>query len=232
MKYVDGKLHVSVKDNGIGIAEDKQADIFKAFSQAESSTTRKYGGTGLGLAISAKLVSMLGGKLRLESQLDNGSRFYFEIPVEIGLYKEPIKSKAADHDALKGKRILLVEDNKANQMFMSLILKKFGLIFDMADDGIEAVSAFKNDYYDLILMDENMPNLNGIEATHQILAYEQMQNMKHTPIVALTANALKGDRERFLEAGMDEYLTKPLDKDKLAQILNHFLVVQKEEVTS
>ncbi len=232
MKYVDGKLHVSVKDNGIGIAEDKQADIFKAFSQAESSTTRKYGGTGLGLAISAKLVSMLGGKLKLESQKDNGSRFYFEIPVQIGLYKEKVKPKASDTDAIKGKRILLVEDNKANQMFMSLILKKFGLIFDMAGDGVEAVSAYKKDYYDLILMDENMPNLNGIEATHQILEYEQMQNMRHTPIVALTANALKGDRERFLEAGMDEYLTKPLDKDKLAQVLNDFLVPQKEEIVS
>ncbi len=232
MKHIDGHLHVSVKDNGIGIAEDKQDDIFKAFSQAESSTTRKYGGTGLGLAISAKLVSMLGGELKLESQLDNGSRFYFEIPVEIGVYKKPVKVKPSDTDAIKGKRILLVEDNKANQMFMSLILKKFGLIFDMANDGLEAVSAYKKDYYDLILMDENMPNLNGIEATQQILAYEKIQNMRHTPIVALTANALKGDRERFLEAGMDEYLTKPLDKDKLAQILNNFLVEKTEEIKS
>ena len=232
MKYTDGNLHVSVKDNGIGIAKDKQEDIFKAFSQAESSTTRKYGGTGLGLAISAKLVSMLGGKLKLESQLDNGSRFYFEIPVEIGVYKNPAKVKLSDTQAIKGKRILLVEDNKANQMFMSLILKKFGLIFDMANDGVEAVTAYKNSYYDLILMDENMPNLNGIEATHQILEYEKNQKMKHTPIVALTANALKGDRERFLSAGMDEYLTKPLDKDKLAQILNYFLVEQKKEIAS
>jgi CheY-like chemotaxis protein len=223
---------VSVKDNGIGIAKDKQADIFKAFSQAESSTTRKYGGTGLGLAISAKLVSMLNGQLKLESQLEHGSRFYFEIPVEVGVYKEPKKVKANDYDAIKGKKILLVEDNKANQMFMSLILKKFGLIFDMANDGIEAVEAYKKDFYDLVLMDENMPNLNGIEATKQILEFEQEQNMKHTPIVALTANALKGDRERFLEAGMDEYLTKPLDKEKLAIVLNNFLISNKEEETA
>ena len=226
MKHIDGKLHVSVKDNGIGIAEDKQSDIFKAFSQAESSTTRKYGGTGLGLAISAKLVSMLGGELKLDSQLDNGSRFYFEIPAEVGVYKKPKIAKKSDNDAIKGKRILLVEDNKANQMFMSLILKKFGLIFDIANDGLEAVSAYKNDYYDLILMDENMPNLNGIEATKQILLYEKIQDMRHTPIVALTANALKGDRERFLEAGMDEYLTKPLDKTKLSQVLNELLIEQ------
>jgi len=230
IKYTENQhLLVSVKDNGIGIAEDKQADIFKAFSQAESSTTRKYGGTGLGLAISAKLVSMLGGQLKLESQLEHGSRFYFEIPVEVGVYKEPKKVKANEYDAIKGKKILLVEDNKANQMFMSLILKKFGLIFDMANDGIEAVTAYKKDFYDLVLMDENMPNLNGIEATKQILDFEKEQNMHHTPIVALTANALKGDRERFLEAGMDEYLTKPLDKEKLAIVLNNFLISNKEE---
>jgi signal transduction histidine kinase/CheY-like chemotaxis protein len=230
IKYTENQhLLVSVKDNGIGIAEDKQADIFKAFSQAESSTTRKYGGTGLGLAISAKLVSMLGGQLKLESQLEHGSRFYFEIPVEVGVYKKPKKVKANEYDAIKGKKILLVEDNKANQMFMSLILKKFGLIFDMANDGIEAVTAYKKDFYDLVLMDENMPNLNGIEATKQILAFEKEQNMRHTPIVALTANALKGDRERFLEAGMDEYLTKPLDKEKLAIVLNNFLISNKEE---
>jgi signal transduction histidine kinase/ActR/RegA family two-component response regulator len=232
MKYTDNKLHISVKDNGIGIPENKQADIFKAFSQAESSTTRKYGGTGLGLAISSKLISMLGGELKLESSEGNGSRFYFEIPVQVGTYKKRATIQSSNIDQLKNKKILLVEDNKANQMFMSLILKKFGLIFDIANDGVEAVSCYKNDYYDLILMDENMPNLNGIEATSQILEYEQIKNMHHTPIVALTANALKGDRERFLEAGMDEYLTKPLDKDKLAQILNQFLVAQKEETQS
>lgn len=232
MKYHDEKLHISVKDNGIGIPEDKQADIFKAFSQAESSTTRQYGGTGLGLAISAKLVTMLGGELKLESIVDQGSRFYFDIPIEVGSYKAHKKSDAADISALKGKHILLVEDNKANQMFMSLILKKFALTFDIANDGIEAVSAYKKEFYDLILMDENMPNLNGIEATKQILAFEQEQKRKHTPIVALTANALKGDRERFIEAGMDEYLTKPLDKEKLAITLNDFLVQKKEETTA
>ncbi len=223
MRYSDNKLHISVKDNGIGIAYDKQADIFKAFTQAQSSTTRKYGGTGLGLAISSKLVKMLGAELKLESKEGSGSRFYFEIPVEVGTFKEQIIAKKSDTEALKGKRILLVEDNKANQMFMSLILKKFGIIFDIANDGLEAVSTYKNNFYDLVLMDENMPNLNGIEATKQILEYEREENLKHTPIIALTANALKGDRERFLSAGMDEYLTKPLNKEKLAFTLNYFL---------
>ena len=113
---------------------------------------------------------------------------------------------------------------------MSLILKKFGLIFDIANDGNEAVEAFKNNYYDLILMDENMPNLNGIEATKIILAMEKEQKREHTPIVALTANALKGDRERFIEAGMDEYMTKPVNKDKLLQIFTQFLKPIKEKV--
>ncbi len=231
MKYTDNSLHISIKDNGIGIAKEKQSDIFKAFLQAENSTTRKYGGTGLGLAISHTLINMLGGELKLESKLGQGSRFYFEIPVEVGVYKQHVISDRPNQDILKGKRILLVEDNKANQMFMSLILKKFGLIFDIANDGIEAVNAYKNSFYDLILMDENMPNLNGIEATKQILEYEKINSMRHTPIVALTANALKGDRERFLEAGMDEYLSKPINKEKLANTLSCFFTAQKEEIS-
>ncbi len=230
MKYADNRLHISIKDNGIGIAKDKQSDIFKAFLQAENSTTRKYGGTGLGLTISHTLINILGGELKLDSKLNQGSRFYFEIPVEVGVYKQHVGSTKPNEVILKGKRILLVEDNKANQMFMSLILKKFGLIFDIANDGVEAVSAYKNNFYDLVLMDENMPNLNGIEATKQILEYENRHNMRHTPIVALTANALKGDRERFLAAGMDEYLSKPINKEKLANTLSCFFTAQKEKI--
>jgi len=228
--YKNGHLNVSVKDNGIGIAEDKQKDIFKAFSQAESSTTRKFGGTGLGLTISSRLVKMLGGELKIESKPGHGSRFYFSIPVEVGVYKKKVKRSNDSARQISGRRILLVEDNKANQMFMSLILKKFGLIFDIANDGNEAVEAFKNNYYDLILMDENMPNLNGIEATKIILEIEKEQKRQHTPIIALTANALKGDRERFIEAGMDEYLTKPVNKEKLLEVFTQFLKPTKEIV--
>ena len=119
--------------------------------------------------------------------------------------------------------ILLVEDNKANQMFMKVILKKMGLTFDIASDGIEAIKKFKENKYDIILMDENMPNMGGIEATQNIINIENENKLIHTPIIALTANALKGDREKFLDAGMDEYLTKPLDKEKLFQIIYLFL---------
>ncbi len=230
ISYEAGYLTASVKDNGIGIPAEKQQDIFKAFSQAESSTTRKFGGTGLGLTISSKLVQMLGGELRLESQPGHGSRFYFSIPVEVGTYKADSKPDEQQDLLIKGRRILLVEDNKANQMFMSLILKKFGLIFDIANDGLEAIDRFRENYYDLILMDENMPNLNGIEATKRILEIEAKEARTHTPIIALTANALKGDRERFIAAGMDEYMTKPVNREKLHAMLAKFIAPKKENV--
>jgi len=216
--YKDSSLHVNVKDEGKGIAENKLDHIFEAFSQEDTSTTREYGGTGLGLAISGELVKLLGGELKVKSELGVGSEFYFTIPVKIGKELE-YEIECLSEVNFEAKKILLVEDNKANQMFMKVILKKMNLKFDIANDGLEAIETFKNCKYDAILMDENMPNLNGIEATKQILKIEKEQDLKHTPIIALTANALKGDRERFLEAGMDEYLTKPINKNKLSEVL-------------
>jgi len=215
-------LNISVKDEGIGIAKDKQEHIFEAFNQEDNSTTREYGGTGLGLSISSELVKLLGGVLKLKSEVKVGSEFYFSIPITIG---EEIKVKINTNKKIdfKNKKILLVEDNKANQLFMKVILKKMNLTFDIASDGIEAVKIYKTNKYKAILMDENMPNLDGIGATKQILEYEGQNNLHHTPIIALTANALKGDRERFLDAGMDDYMSKPVDKEKLIDILNKFL---------
>jgi signal transduction histidine kinase/CheY-like chemotaxis protein len=230
IRYDSGKLIVSISDTGIGIAKDKQKHIFKAFSQAENSTTRKYGGTGLGLTISSRLISLLGGVLKLESEEGKGSTFSFMIDVEIGKHKKILNKTTLNLEAIKGKKILLVEDNKANQMFMSLILKKFGLVYEIANDGLEAIKVFEKGKFDLILMDENMPNLNGIEATKYILELEEKNNLIHTPIIALTANALKGDREKFLDAGMDEYLTKPVSKDRLAEVFEEFLINSKESV--
>ena len=215
-------LKVSVIDEGIGIDSSHLNKIFEAFSQADDSTTREYGGTGLGLSISSSLVKLLGGELKVESEINKGSRFYFTIPVKAGndfhITKEKEKIIISEFDC----NVLLAEDNKANQMFMKVILKKLGLKVDIANDGIEVFEIYKNNYkkYDLILMDENMPNMNGIEATKEIRKFEEKNNLKSIMIIALTANALHGDKERFILAGMNYYLSKPLDIDKLKEILN------------
>jgi len=222
ISYKDSYLYVSVEDEGIGIAEDKLQHIFEAFSQEDSSTTRKYGGTGLGLSISSALVKLLDGELKVESEQGKGSKFYFSLPTEIGNNIVSIEDDL-ENISFQNKKILVVEDNKANQMFVEIMLETLEVECDIADDGVEAIKLFRKHSYDLILMDENMPNKNGIEATQDILKIEQEENLVHTPIIALTANAIKGDRERFLEAGMDEYLTKPISKAVLAQMLAKFL---------
>ncbi|QFR49311.1 response regulator [Sulfurimonas lithotrophica] len=228
VKYIDEKLSVNIKDEGIGIDPKKIKTIFKPFTQADNSTTRKYGGTGLGLTISSRLVKALGGELKVKSELGKGSEFYFTIPVK-EIESQTQEGIIQTHKKLSG-HILLVEDNKANQMFMKVILKKIGLTFDIANNGLEAIERFPKiicdcgkTKYDAILMDENMPNMNGMEATKKILELEKQLNLPHTPIIALTANALKGDRERFLEIGMDEYLTKPANKSKLINVLEKYL---------
>ena len=220
IKYENEALYVSVRDEGIGISEEYMERIFEEFTQADASTTRQYGGTGLGLSISYNLVKLMGGELHVKSKLGVGSEFYFNLPLKQGseIIDKTAKTQSTDFSNLK---ILLVEDNKANQLFMKVIFKQLKITFDIANDGLEAIEQFKDNKYDVILMDENMPNMNGIKATQEILKLEKEQNLKHTRIIALTANALKGDRERFLDAGMDDYLTKPLDKGKLVQLLSN-----------
>ena len=219
-------LFVSIKDTGIGIAKEKHESIFEAFTQADSSTTREYGGTGLGLTISYKLVELMGGKLKLKSEIGKGSEFYFTLDLlKCENCNIPVEEMIDNTQSIRfdTKRVLLVEDNKANQMFMKVILKKFHLEFEIANDGLEAVLMFKEKKYDIVLMDENMPNKNGIIATKEILEYEKENNLIHTPIIALTANAIKGDREKFINAGMDDYLTKPVDQKILSTILEKFI---------
>jgi two-component system, sensor histidine kinase len=223
--FTNQRLLCEVRDEGIGIAKDNQAKIFEAFSQAESSTTRQFGGTGLGLSISTRLIEMLGGELSLESELGQGSCFRFDIPAKLlkkapsKLQTSPVKIQLAQ---LTGK-VLLVEDNPTNQMLMKVVLKKIGVEFDVANDGLEGVAMFEAQSYDAILMDENMPNMSGIEATQKIREIETQTNKTPTPIIALTANAIKGDRERFMAAGMNDYLTKPVDFTLLGQVLSQFL---------
>ncbi|MEA2098636.1 MAG: ATP-binding protein, partial [Campylobacterota bacterium] len=247
IKFTDSKGSISVKvdydtskkliictveDNGIGISKDKIEYIFTSFSQADTSTTRKYGGTGLGLTISSQLIKLMGGELRVESIIGEGSSFIFSLPLfdEIELLEnnedviDEEKMEENDAETIFEGAVLLVEDNRANQMLMGIFLDEFGLEYTIASDGIEAISTFKNNKFNIILMDENMPNMNGLEATKKIIAYEKEHNLIHTPIIAVTANALTGDRDYFTkDGGMDDYLAKPIDHKDLERILGIYL---------
>ena len=220
--YKEGCLYIKVKDYGIGIAPEKLEHIFDAFVQADSSTVREYGGTGLGLSISYRLSKLLEGDLTLKSKVGVGSTFTFSSKVR--------RSEAAAVDEevptvlfTEGKQVLLVEDNRANQLFMGILLDNLGLKYDVAVDGIEAVEKVEKRAYDLILMDENMPRLNGIGATKAIRKFELEAQRVPAPIISLTANAIKGDKERFLSAGMNDYISKPVDQKKLLQKFSQFL---------
>ncbi len=343
------RLKFSVSDSGIGISEEQKAKIFEAFSQADTSTSRKYGGTGLGLSISSRIVSFMGGKLDVDSTPNEGSTFFFDIALKIAkdskqinyekrfsglsvgivlptenIYRQidinlisyfdylgvsstiyygdkifeldkeelpdivlffqkyaryegeldrfleldsklllattgelqrdfnvpleklrkliykPItftklitalevcesdekvtETKAVEKDyyKFKGKKILVAEDNIINQKLIKRVLEGFELNITLADNGEEALNLRKENEYDLIFMDIQMPVMGGIDATGKILEYEKESNIKHIPIVALTANALEGDKEKYLEAGMDNYLSKPIDLDKLNILL-------------
>lgn len=228
ISYENEMLSVSVKDEGIGIAKNKFEDIFEAFQQEDSSTTRKFGGTGLGLAISRQLINLLGGQLNVKSEVGIGSEFYFTIPAKAG--EKIIKEVNITNDYIfNDLKILIAEDNNLNQELISIILDGKNIKYEIVNDGMEAIEKYKNNKYDLILMDENMPNMNGMEATQNILIYEKENNMKHTPIIAFTANAMSGDKEKFLNFGMDDYLSKPVNIKKLYEIIQQF-VPNKVEV--
>ncbi|MFK5976590.1 MAG: response regulator [Sulfurovum sp.] len=231
ISYGKGRLNIRVKDYGIGIALDKQSFVFDAFSQIEG-TTKEYGGTGLGLAICKELSHMLGGDLTLQSEEGKGSIFTLSIPIAISKIQEVVEVEEIieenfEKDNLTG-HILIVEDYEANQMFLGIILENAGMTYDIANNGLEAIEMFKKNSYDLILMDENMPKMGGIASTKEIRQIEDERKIRHTPVVSLTANALKGDRERFLRAGMDDYLTKPIEPANLLKIINNFLIMPKE----
>jgi signal transduction histidine kinase len=221
--YSKGNLNIRVKDYGIGIPKEKQESIFKSFYQVEG-TTQKYGGTGLGLSISRQLAEMLEGELTFQSEEGKGSIFKLSIMMPHG--KGPQDKQEAllkEHTPLHG-HILVVEDYEANRMFVGIILDNAGITYETANNGIEAIEKFKNGTYDLILMDENMPKLSGIGAAKAIREIEKEKGQKHTPIISLTANALKGDRERFLQAGMDDYTSKPIEPANLLTIIRTYLI--------
>ncbi len=213
------EIFCEVIDEGVGIEVDKLDKVFKSFEQADSSTTRKYGGTGLGLSITKKLVKLMDGKINVESEINIGSKFYFTIPIVKSIEVNDIQINHDSDLELSGK-ILIAEDNKTNQLLLSMLLDDLNLEYDIVDDGSKAVESIKNQKYNLILMDQNMPVLDGTDAT-KIIRNLDIQN--DIPIIAVTANALKGDKEKFLEVGMNEYISKPIDALELETVLKKYL---------
>jgi signal transduction histidine kinase/ActR/RegA family two-component response regulator len=216
-----------VKDTGIGIPEDRLKNLFDEFSQVDASTTRKYGGTGLGLSISKQLTELLGGEMKVESVLGKGSVFYFTVAFKEAKQQEIIEDieiSYSENQDVSNLKVLLVEDNKMNQKVALKMLTKLGHRTDLAENGKEGVDAFKKSRYDIILMDGQMPVMDGYEAVQIIRALENDSmsndsNIKRTPIVAVSANAMKGDRERFLKVGMDDYISKPIKRKTLENII-------------
>ena len=206
------ELRFEVRDTGIGISEEARSRLFARFSQADSSTTRKFGGTGLGLAICKQLVELMGGEIGVASQPGRGSAFFFTVRCEVG--EQPAESDTAEADAasplgMRKLRVLVAEDNSVNQLFIKLMLGRLGHFVDVVASGVEAVEAVKRVPYDLVLMDIQMPEMDGPTATKVIRQLDRP--LCRIPIIALTANAMLGQREEYLAAGMDDYVSKPIE---------------------
>jgi len=218
-------LEFRVCDTGIGLSPDQQENLFNAFTQADNSTTRKYGGTGLGLAISKRLVELMGGTIGVESTLGVGSTFYFTVQLKIGDHhnialqdNHQTNTHYSAHLAkLDGSNILLVEDNHINQEVATELLNGLGISIDIANHGQEAIDKLhRENTYDAILMDVQMPVMDGYKASRVIHNLTQFTDL---PIIAMTANAMRGDREKCLEAGMNDYISKPIDLGELLRVL-------------
>ena len=227
-------LHFEVRDTGIGVAPTEQPQLFTAFHQADGSASRRHGGTGLGLAITRRFAELMGGTVGLDSTPGAGSRFWFTArlqrapadgavaaPPAAAAQPVPAPGEAATRlrRDFAGRRVLLAEDNPVNQEVMLSLLDGFGLLAEVANDGLEAVQAVAQaapGHFDLVLMDMQMPNLDGMDAARRIRA---LPGLARLPILALTTNAFTDDRNACLAAGMDDFITKPVDIDPLAERL-------------
>ena len=223
------EIEFSVKDQGIGMTAEEKGKLFRPFAQADASTTRRFGGTGLGLAICKHLTEMMGGQIGVDSEPGVGSTFWFTIRAQaVRRVEEPVLDAPCESSAptgLKGARLLLVEDNPTNQKVALLTLRRLGYAADVASDGVEAVEAAAKSDYDLILMDCQMPDMDGFEATKLIRA--SSPHGAQVPIVAMTANAFAEDRQACLAGGMSDYLSKPVREEQLRSKLEQWLEVSQ-----
>lgn len=227
--YQATSIQIGVRDTGIGIPKEKFDTIFQSFSQADTTTTRKYGGTGLGLSITRKLLELQDSKIQLESEVNKGSRFFFDLDFDIAPSIKTQNNKAVETAAptiehFDGARVLLVEDNKINIIVAQKFLKKWGLEVDIAENGQIALDKVQQTDYELVLMDLDMPVMDGYEATRQIRALKD-QRYKDLPIIALSASAVMDFRQRAMEVGMVEYVTKPFKPAELQKVLSKFIQV-------
>lgn len=222
-------LHVSIKDTGIGISEQQKQNLFLPFRQADVSTTRKYGGTGLGLSISQSLAKLMNGNITVHSIKGEGSTFTVEIEVEVQkslkpqMTPETVTKQPKELNQLK---VLVVEDNEINQIVVSEMLKIRDIPHDIVSDGLQALAkleseALQSNFYSLILMDCQMPNMDGYQATQSIRKFDT--TVANIPIIALTANAMKGDKEKCLASGMNAYLAKPIEKELLYSMIEKYV---------
>ena len=215
-----------MEDSGVGISADAQEKLFQVFTQADSSVTRKFGGTGLGLAISKALVEGMGGKIGFRSAALRGTTFWFELPLETGQRRtdEPVVVRKFGTPA-NPLTVLLAEDNEVNQLVASCYLQAAGFTVTAVENGVQAYEAVGKRPFDLILMDCQMPEMDGYRATEKIRGLP-VPWASTIPIIALTANAVTGDREQCLASGMNDYVTKPIDKTQLLEVIYRHLVTR------
>ncbi len=226
------RIEFAVTDSGIGLTPEQIARLFTPFSQADSSTTRKYGGTGLGLSICKRLVELMGGEIGVESRIGAGSRFWFKVPLARGEWRSvhaESQTERTERRVMTGARVLVAEDNPVNQKVAVLTLEKMGYAVTVVETGLAAIAALKNGTFDVVLMDCQMPEMDGYEATKRIRGDATLAN-RNVPIIAMTANAINGDREKCLAAGMSDYVSKPVKSRDLAAVLAKWLAVAKAPV--
>jgi len=213
------RLRFEVRDTGIGMSPDEQRGLFRPFSQADASTSRRYGGSGLGLAISRQLVNLMGGELGVDSAPGRGSRFHFNL--RFGLPPLPVTvTPTLQHEGLRGAEILLVEDNLFNQEVALGLLRHAGVVVSVACNGQEALDMLGRQRFDGVLMDCQMPLMDGYAATRALRRQPQLQGL---PVIAMTANAMVGDRDKAIAAGMNDYITKPIKVHEMFATLSRWV---------